>query len=1295
MDLIKEVKCNIDKSLEGNSAEMECEAEPEKNDLSPENSKKSDNSPLDDRISKPVEEKDDGEEAKMQYNNGSFNSGISDNSNVNKSISMQEIEKSQRSVSEDPDVRNALAFTIEFSEGRKSVDTQRHEKMLERFQNRHKRGVSLSKLESGVNTPVGKMRTPQSVNLPRKNRIEQPEIQDTAVRLRDKSRTSRDSVTKRHSWSPRSSMTEAGVKDSAMKMKTNKFTPKSSALQMAFDQQNIMKDSCSSSEFNAESLDSSIGLPCVQPPLENFKKENEDDDSISEAGTYTLDGDNYTEEQKERMNIDRMPAFTPESTPKPLFKQGSNKLYPQRPTSFREELEIIDLDRPCSGTSENERRKNNVLEVVYFHEPSPVAQVSKPKQSYLEKLKSRVKNITHKAKSPDKQIVSQQINSPDQGTFTSVTTSGILSVKPTLESHPRIHRRNSLTKSHIDSSEYVQGVAKLNIHKNEDEAKILNCYTDSEKATGLSDLNVNYDHQRRKADSEASNIGSAVNKKDWIQEWAKNAREYAKKPTPSSSNPQMVRSYEFENRNQFGYDFDIDMTKSDYYDTKKYQEFGDNLDRQHLHRKQLDRLLNNSSNSDPMLKQAYGTDSSAPNSGEFTRRGSIRQYTSPTAAKPPMSPSKIPSPMGSIGRARSVSRNRSLQGSNSDLSTNETEMYLQKTAAAITTLQNLQRRNSLRNSSRQNSSHSSPLSPASRRMSPKISPMNSLQSPMQSPHREKILHAEGGQTYLPHHQQILTLKQQQNMLNHKRNLSLDGSESYASALAAFGYGNQMSNSLNSEHMNAILDLRKQHTRHNSFEGMSSLPPKPVKCFQNFDQRTAYYCTKDRNEDVPGNDMADYDDDEKLIVITSGVKDMSLGTKKPNAVLIKQQSSSSSSVKPTGAQIRPTGSQPVNKSYNPKPVPTQISSPIKRSSSFSVKAMKPMTPTLTPKLGSKIASGGSRIQKSASSTSFKKMVANYNDEDDFYINDDDDLELGPEYSSSSEISDKDEEGADVDKEPITNTRYNKTFLMRMEQNKKIAAGVKHGVAACPNTPELPRRTLQVKGSTRDRASMPRDSSLNRMKQDMAASRKSMGRESVPKEPATGGKQKVQPKYLDISKYKNPTAGTFLKKDESKSYLIKSEVKKSPSSAAVAMNRAEPSRMSTRSIKSAGAKPTPSNQKVTKEQELEMWRRRASYDPMKAAMEGKKKQEEARRHVQNQAERSSKSCESSVLRSQSCHSGVGVGTGRLYSSNISNNTNANIKGIFDQTDNNSNSSQPSNHWTLTSTESSDDFDDEYNN
>lgn len=40
------------------------------------------------------------------------------------------------------------------------------------------------------------------------------------------------------------------------------------------------------------------------------------------------------------------------------------------------------------------------------------------------------------------------------------------------------------------------------------------------------------------------------------------------------------------------------------------------------------------------------------------------------------------------------------------------------------------------------------------------------------------------------------------------------------------------------------------------------------------------------------------------------------------------------------------------------------------------------------------------------------------------------------------------------------------------------------------------------------------------------------------------------------------------------------------------------------------------KAAKEQELAMWRRRASYDPMKAAMEGKKRQEEAKRILAQQ-------------------------------------------------------------------------------
>lgn len=47
------------------------------------------------------------------------------------------------------------------------------------------------------------------------------------------------------------------------------------------------------------------GFVCeAQPLIDDSKEEVEDD--LSDAGTYTLDGDNYTEEQKEMMDIDNL-----------------------------------------------------------------------------------------------------------------------------------------------------------------------------------------------------------------------------------------------------------------------------------------------------------------------------------------------------------------------------------------------------------------------------------------------------------------------------------------------------------------------------------------------------------------------------------------------------------------------------------------------------------------------------------------------------------------------------------------------------------------------------------------------------------------------------------------------------------------------------------------------------------------------------------------------------------------------------------------------------------------------------
>lgn len=263
-----------------------------------------------------------------------------------------------------------------------------------------------------------------------------------------------------------------------------------------------------------------------------------------------------------------------------------------------------------------------------------------------------------------------------------------------------------------------------------------------------------------------------------------------------------------------------------------------------------------------------------------------------------------------------------------------------------------------------------------------------------------------------------------------------------------------------------------------------------------------------------------------------------------------------------------------------------SSPIRRSSSFSTKP-----------------GGPSAIKKSASSTSFKKY--HYEDERDIYINDDDDLD--PAMSNDSEYSyELDREQQQKGSDPITNTRCNKAFLMRMEQNKgkpvpqQVTQVKQQGNVACPNTPEMSRRgPLMMRQPLRDRQSMPRDSSLNRMKQDLSANLSSTKKGL--KEVVVGKTQtqtqtqvtqvtvKVQPKYLDISKYKPTTTGNFLKKDESKSYLVKSSsaapaaaassntgglegIKRSPSSASVTLTRTDPTRMSNRSVKSAGMRPS---------------------------------------------------------------------------------------------------------------------------
>lgn len=360
---------------------------------------------------------------------------------------------------------------------------------------------------------------------------------------------------------------------------------------------------------------------------------------------------------------------------------------------------------------------------------------------------------------------------------------------------------------------------------------------------------------------------------------------------------------------------------------------------------------------------------------------------------------------------------------------------------------------------------------------------------------------------------------------HKRNSSLDSSR-YAS-------GNIMSTSLQTNNLNLILDNKKQqqqHSRHNSYDGICPPPTKPSNSkYSHFDQT---------------------DDDEYESI--------------PNRALPEKQHLS----------IKQQHHQNVMK---------QPQSPVKRSSSFNAKPQEIPSPARvsgTPKMHNKFIktvsapAHGTRIQKSASSSCFKQVTADDDDYDnEFYINVDDDL--NPNQFTPSDCSDDDTQKFSASNEPqISNTRYNKTFLMRCEQSKNKVAGIagkQLGVMACPNTPEMPRRDLALRSSIKDRTSMPRDSSLSRLSDKKPLS---AGNTPSAKAGAVASSGKITSKYLDISKYKPDRGNNFLKRDESKNYLQR-EVKKSSSSACLQSFQRDSARASNRSSGGAGSSSRPTS------------------------------------------------------------------------------------------------------------------------
>lgn len=575
---------------------------------------------------------------------------VSEGNKMNKSLSMRAFSsfnsQDVKDQTAEDDVSKNMTFTIDFGSG-KQVDEQRHKNLLERFQNRHRRGVSLSKVEddmgdsSSSSQLITKLKSPASAKLTRKSSatrdVEAPQKPSSAgVRLRDKSKmTHLKDASKRHSWSPRSSYVET---------MTNQ--PQRNAKPAATRQANPLERPLKLYALSKADVKpmppTTLNVTCLQTPLEN-KESHVNDDQVSEAGTYTLDGDNYTEEQKEKMNIDKL-ALDHETE-----LLGRKLEISESDSNIETDLEVIDLEAEHVPRHAAKGNRKNILEVSFYHqEPSTsVASNAKHKVSYLEKLKSRMKI-------GEKKVQKGRASEGDQGMFTSVTTSGVLSLKPTLEVNPRLKRKNSLTKSQIDSSEYVQG-----LHRD-----IKGSITDNDKSIAAGyQLNMFPKQTLVKARKESvgssnTSISTAATKDDWIQEWARNAREFSHhKRTPIA--PAMSSSYNFEGsrdkNDQFGYFSDDLMTRSDC--KPQYEEFGDNLEKFHQknhhhkkpptpehHHHDEHRQSNNLSNQGSVssargrkILRDFDTNKEAPraNSSNFN-------------IKPPISPSRIPSPIGSV-----------------------------------------------------------------------------------------------------------------------------------------------------------------------------------------------------------------------------------------------------------------------------------------------------------------------------------------------------------------------------------------------------------------------------------------------------------------------------------------------------------------------------------------------------------------------------------------------------------------------------------------------------------------------
>lgn len=496
-----------------------------------------------------------------------------------------------------------FSFTIDFDE-KKSVDSRKLKEIGERFQFRqqkqqeqrqHRRGVSMSKLNENAKAS-----------------------------------------SKRHSWSPCSNhekITQPPNFDHEpvhnIPKKSNQFQPKSATLQRALQnipldtkstdntEKKLVLNSTMSSEFHNEEL--------TNTPLEYIKSSDDEGSigAISETGTYTVDGDNYTEEEKERMSIDVL-----------------NKV------QFDPSIEYRNLNESLRNTFQANYTLLNSRDTTK-RKISPRSAAEFRQDGFDDRSRTRSEVLNSQSR---KKGVSGDETGLDRGVFTSVTACGVLDKQNHEKSSPNSsrgkYRKNSLTKLQIDSSEYIQ--PKLN-------QKLMCSYTDYEKAQHNEyQLNIfsttsSYTSSTSTSQTDdeiltvecienmSNSMKTAQTKNDWIQEWAKNARRRNNVLSNSVTNTSNTKT-------------DIDLSKS-----RKPQVL-----RQVLRNNRMTKSYDTSFCNQFSEENIEGSTAIVKSVSESIDESSQQRSSVNNFPRPPMSPTKIPSPRRPQNRVRSSSTSRTL-----------------------------------------------------------------------------------------------------------------------------------------------------------------------------------------------------------------------------------------------------------------------------------------------------------------------------------------------------------------------------------------------------------------------------------------------------------------------------------------------------------------------------------------------------------------------------------------------------------------------------------------------------------